>query len=49
MSSLFSVICIIVGVLLVVFGPIPSDIQYLNQGLGLLLIVGGPIVGRKIG
>ena len=49
MPSIISAICIILGVILLIFGPISVDIQYFNQIVGIALIIGGPVLAKKLG
>ena len=39
---------VFVGAILLVLGPIPIDIPYFNQILGLALIVGGSWMSRTV-
>jgi hypothetical protein len=48
MSNILSIGCVLGGLYLLTFGPIASDIFLLNQGLGLALLIGGPIILKKM-
>ena len=39
---------IFVGAAILILGPIPIDIPYFNQVLGLALIIGGPWMSRAV-
>ena len=45
---MLGLMCVIAGAALVIAGPIPVDIAYFNQVVGVALIVGGPWAMRHL-
>ncbi len=48
MAAVLKIASIMIGLYLLIFGPISSDIFLFNQGLGLALMIGGPLIVSKV-